>query len=260
MWKYGDKIIRPGKGWVDDNKVRHPSNWHIWSTEEKAKYNIKEVVEDSPPDSRLYRWSQNKDGKITSTAKALDDSEGVVGLKTTLKNEVKKQQGSLLSQTDWAYIRHYDTGTDVSDNIETWRNAIRAKATEMENAIDNSTDIDAIASLFLSWDEDAEANSMSKFKEAAKVVYDNDEANSLSKFKEAAIKTLKIDMPTEEEIAAFTPEQKTAYDSDQEKITKEAESKRTIDAEEKITKEAESKREAEIKKYPILSAWPELEE
>ena len=260
MWKYGTKTIRPGKGWVDDNKVRHPSNWHIWSTEEKAKHNLKEVVEDLKPDSRLYYWSQDSDGKITSTAKALDDSEGVVGLKTTLKNEVKKQQGSLLSQTDWAYIRHYDTGTDVSDNIETWRNAIRAKATEMENAIDNSTDIDAIASLFLSWDEDAEANSMSKFKEAAKVVYDNDEANSLSKFKEAAIKTLKIDMPTEEEIAAFTPEQKTAYDSDQEKITKEAESKRTIDAEEKITKEAESKREAEIKKYPILSAWPELEE
>ncbi len=154
MWKYGDKTIKPGKGWIDSNGVRHPSNWHIWSTEEKAKYNLKEVVEDSPPDSRLYFWSQDKDGKITSTAKALDDSEGVVGLKTTMKNEVKDQQGSLLSQTDWAYIRHYDTGTDVPDNIETWRNAIRAKATEMENAIDSATDIDAIASLFLTWDGD----------------------------------------------------------------------------------------------------------
>ena len=154
MWKYGNRTIRPGKGWVDDNKVRHPSNWHIWSADEKAKYNIKEVVEDRPPDSRLYRWSQNKDGKITSTAKALDDSEGVVGLKTTMKNEVKDQQGSLLSQTDWVYIRHYDTGTDVPANIETWRNAIRAKATEMENAIDNATDTDAVAALFISHDED----------------------------------------------------------------------------------------------------------
>ena len=154
MWKYGDRIIRPGKGWVDDNKVRHPSNWHIWSKEEKAKYNIKEVIEDSPPDSRLYYWSQDSDGKITSTAKALDDSEGVVGLKTTLKNEVKDQQGSLLSQTDWAYIRHYDSGIDVPAKIETWRNAIRAKATEMENAIDNATDTDAVAALFISHDED----------------------------------------------------------------------------------------------------------
>ena len=154
MWKYGDRIIRPGKGWVDDNKVRHPSNWHIWSTEEKAKYNIKEVVEDSPPDSRLYRWSQNKDGKITSTAKALDDSKGVVGLKTTMKNEVKKQQGSLLSQTDWAYIRHYDHGTDVPANIEKWRNAIRTKATEMKDALAACSSVEDIDKLWLVIDED----------------------------------------------------------------------------------------------------------
>ena len=154
MWKYGDRTIRPGKGWIDDNKVRHPSNWHIWSKEEKAKYNLKEVVEDRPPDSRLYFWSKDSDGKITTTAKPLDDSEGVVGLKTTLKNEVKSQQGSLLSQTDWAYIRHYDAGIDVPAKIETWRNAIRAKATGMENAIDNASDIDAVTALFVSWDKD----------------------------------------------------------------------------------------------------------
>ena len=212
MWKYGDKIIRPGKGWVDDNKVRHPSNWHIWSKEEKAKYNLKEVIEDRPPDSRLYFWSQDSDGKIVSTAKALDDSEGVVGLKTTFKNVVKDQQGSLLSETDWAYIRHYDAGIDVPANIETWRNAIRAKATEMENAIDNASDTDAVAALLMSFDGDAEANSMDKFREAA-------------------AKTLKIDITSKEE-------------GDQEKITKEA----------------ESKREIEIKKYPFLSVWPELEE
>ena len=154
MWKYGDKIIRPGKGWIDDNGVRHPSNWHIWSTEEKAKYNIKEVIEDRPPDSRLYFWSKDGNGKITSTAKPLNDSEGVVGLKTTLKNEVKKQQGSLLSQTDWAYIRHYDAGIDVPAKIETWRNAIRAKATEMEKAIDDCSSVEDIAKLWVVVDKD----------------------------------------------------------------------------------------------------------
>jgi len=225
MWKYGTKTIRPGKGWIDDNKVRHPSNWHIWSKEEKSKYNLKEVVEDRPPDSRLYFWSKDSNGKITSTAKPLNDSEGVVGLKTTLKNEVKSHQGSLLSQTDWAYIRHYDAGIDVPAKIETWRNAIRAKATEMENAIDNATDTDAVAALLMSFDMDAEGNSMDKFKEAA-------------------AKALSITVLSAKEIEALTSEQKTTYDSDLEKINKEA----------------ESKREIEIKKYPILSAWPELEE
>jgi hypothetical protein len=225
MWKYGDKIIRPGKGWIDDNGVRHPSNWHIWSTEEKAKYNLKEIIEDSPPDSRLYFWSKDGNGKITSTAKPLNDSEDVVGLKTTLKNEVKKQQGSLLSQTDWAYIRHYDAGIDVPAKIETWRNAIRAKATEMEEAIDKTSNVDGIAALLASFDVDAEAN-------------------SLNKFKEAAAKALDITILSIKEIEKLTPEQKTAYDSDLEKITKEA----------------ESKREIEMKKHPFLSVWPELEE
>ena len=147
MWKYHNITITPGKAWIDVNGVRHPKNWHIWSKEEKAKYSITEVVEDSPPDSRLYTWSMDNDGKITATAKPLDD------IKSSLKDNIKTQQGSLLSQTDWAYIRHYDSGTDVPANIETWRNAIRAKATEMENAIDNATDTDAVAALFISWEE-----------------------------------------------------------------------------------------------------------
>ena len=148
MFKHHNIKIVPGKRWTDTHGTQHPSNWNTWSADEKAKYNITEVVEDSPPDSRLYKWSMDTDGKITSTAKDLDD------VKSTLKHNVKTQQGSLLSQTDWAYIRHYDSGTDVPANIETWRNAIRAKATEMENAIDAAADIDAIADLFIVWEKD----------------------------------------------------------------------------------------------------------
>jgi len=229
VWKYGDRVIKPGRSWTDSTGTQHPGNWHIWSKAEKDAMNITEVIEESPPDSRLYFWSRDGNGKITSTPKPLDDSgsgiDKVLGLKSTLKNDVKDQQGSLLSQTDWAYIRHYDAGTDVPANIETWRNAIRARATEMENAIDSATDTDAIARLFLSWDEEAEANSMNKFREAA-------------------AKSLGITILSTKEIEALTPEQKTAYDSDLEKINTEA----------------TSKREAEKKKYPVLSVWPELGE
>ena len=155
MWKYGNRTIRPGRPWTDSNGTQHPGNWNIWSKAEKDALNITEVVEETPPDSRLYFWSgPDSDGKITSTAKALDDSEGVVGLKTTLKNEVKDQQRGLLSQTDWAIIRKADKETAIPSNIQTWRDAIRAKATEMENAIDNATDTDAVAALFVSWDKD----------------------------------------------------------------------------------------------------------
>jgi len=154
MWKYHNITINPGKGWTDVNGTRHPKNWHIWSNEEKAKHNITEIIEDRPPDSRLYTWSMGNDGKISSKAKVLDDSGDVLGLKSTLKNKVKSQQGSLLSQTDWAYIRHYDSGKDVPDNIETWRNAIRAKATEMEDAIDDCSSVDDIEKIWLTHDKD----------------------------------------------------------------------------------------------------------
>ena len=212
MWKYGDKTIRPGRPWTDSEGTQHPGNWNIWSKAEKDAKNIKEIIEDRPPDSRLYFWSMDSDGKVTSTAKALDDSGDVLGLKSTLKNVVKDQQGSLLSQTDWVIVRKADKETAIPSNIQTWRDAIRAKATEMENAIDNATDTDAVAALLMSFDMDAEANSMSKFRDEA-------------------AKTLKIDIASKEE-------------GDQEKINTEA----------------ESKREAEMKKYPFLSAWPELGE
>ena len=224
MWTHGDKTIRPGRPWTDSNGTQHPGNWNIWSKAEKDALNIKEVIEDPKPDSRLYFWSMSG-GKIESWAKPLDDSEGVVGVKTTFKNAVKDQQGSLLSQTDWAIIRKADKGTAIPSNIQTWRDAIRATATEMENAIDNSTDTDAVARLFVSWDNEAEANSMDKFREAA-------------------AKSLGITILSTKEIEALTSEQKDTYNDDLKKIDTEA----------------TNKREEEIKKYPILHTWPELEE
>jgi len=39
----------------------------------------------------------------------------------------------------------------VPSNIQTWRNAIRSKATDMETAITNAANTDAIAALFLTY-------------------------------------------------------------------------------------------------------------
>ena len=65
--------------------------------------------------------------------------------------EVKAQQGALLAQTDWAVIRNADTGAAIPANIATYRAAIRSKATEMETAIADAADTDAVAALFLTY-------------------------------------------------------------------------------------------------------------
>jgi hypothetical protein len=149
IWKYKDKkTIKIGRRWVDDHGTRHPKNWINWTEEEKVQKEVKEYVRDSEPDSRLYTWVEDDFGKITSTAKPLDE------VKTNLTNEVKSQQKVNLSQSDSWIIRKADKGTEVPSNIQTWRDAIRAKSKEMEDAINDASDIDAIAALFVVFDKD----------------------------------------------------------------------------------------------------------
>lgn len=167
MWKYGSKTIREGRSWTNDDGITHPSNWHIWSADEKAAAGLTEVTPETPPDSRLYTWGYQADGvTISKTAKSLtdvglvdsdgnavndDDGNQIMqpGVRSELKAAVKAQQGSLLAQTDWAVVRKADNNTAVPANIQTYRDAIRTKATEMETAIDNAADTDAMAALFV---------------------------------------------------------------------------------------------------------------
>ena len=149
MWKYNGTTIREHKSWTDDDGIKHPSNWHIWSADDKAAHGLIEVTPETPPDSRLYTWGYEADGvTISKTAKALD------GVKISLKEEVKVQQGGLLAQTDWTVVRKSEKGTAIPSAISTWRNAIRAKATAMEDAIDGAAGTAEIAALFISYDED----------------------------------------------------------------------------------------------------------
>jgi hypothetical protein len=94
--------------------------------------------------------------QVTKTAKSLADvtenGRVTLGVKSVLINNVKSQQGSLLAQTDWAIIRKADKGTAIPSNIQTYRDALRDKATEMETAITNAADTAAIEALFLVWD------------------------------------------------------------------------------------------------------------
>ena len=69
------------------------------------------------------------------------------GLKYNAIQKVKAQQAGYLSQTDWYIIRKADAGTAIPSNIQTWRNAIRTDATEIETAITNAADMNAFIAL-----------------------------------------------------------------------------------------------------------------
>jgi hypothetical protein len=138
MWKYGSETIYEGKSWVDDNGITHPPNWQIWSDSDKAAAGVTEIVLDATPDSRLYTWTHDAEGTITSTPIAL------ATVKANFTAVVKSQQEILLFRTDWAVVRKAEKTTAIPSNISAWRDAIRTKATAMEAAIDGAADTAAV--------------------------------------------------------------------------------------------------------------------
>ena len=88
---------------------------------------------------------------VDEDGNALLDQFGVQmvtrGLKYNAIQTVKQQQSGYLSRTDWYIIRKADVGTAIPTAIQTFRNAIRADATRIENAIIAATTMDEFIAL-----------------------------------------------------------------------------------------------------------------
>ena len=137
------QTIRPDKSWRDENRTQQPGNWQIWDADYKASMGIVEIVLESPPDSRLYKWSQNADGTINKTPKDLDE------IKYSLKMAVRSQQSSQLISTDWMYVRKLDKEVEIPSYIQTYRDSIRVQGDVMETAISGTTTLEEIVALFV---------------------------------------------------------------------------------------------------------------
>jgi len=160
-------LLRPGRAWTDINGVQHPGNWNIWDAATKAANNVVEVAIAAKPDERFY-WVTGPDltGAYTSVERALEDVNEVdengdplldadgnqivtPGLKSQYIAATKATQGSLLAETDWAYIRKTDTGIAVPDDIQTYRTAVRLAAGVIEGQIAACATLDAFKALFV---------------------------------------------------------------------------------------------------------------
>ena len=140
---------------------QYPQNiFSVWSSEELEAIGIYEVViNNTNYKNPEYYTNTNQsfdfaDDTVTAsygtaTAKDLDE------LKTNHKQIINSQAGSLLSTTDWYTIREADGGTACPDNISTHRAAIRTKANAMCTAIDDASDVDALAALYV-YDDDGD--------------------------------------------------------------------------------------------------------
>ena len=168
------KIINQPKAMVI-NDVRHSKNIFSfrWTNEEREAIGLYEIVFDnSNKKDEEYYINTNQsfdyaDGQVTAsygsaTAKELDDRNAtdddgeeldpvvvIEGLKTKHKKVIKKQASGLLAPTDWHVIKATDVAEySVPSAIATFRTNVRTRSNEMETAIDNASDVDALKALY----------------------------------------------------------------------------------------------------------------
>ena len=168
------KIINQPKAMVI-NDVRHSKNIFSfrWTNEEREAIGLYEIVFDnSNKKDEEYYINTNQsfdyaDGQVTAsygsaTAKELDDRNAtdddgeeldpvvvIEGLKTKHKKVIKKQASGLLAPTDWHVIKATDVADySVPSAIATFRTNVRTRSNEMETAIDNASDVDALKALY----------------------------------------------------------------------------------------------------------------
>ena len=166
-WKKSDgTIVQIGKSWVDDNKIRHPSNWNIWTDAYKKSMGL--TWEDPPKSSEAYDDKFYKGRKTDGTlieksltdvnevdadGKAIIDPETgkqmvTLGLKTIWIAQTKATAQEKLNKHDWMITRKSEKGTDIPSDVTTYRDAVRTKCASIETSINNCSSLADFIKLF----------------------------------------------------------------------------------------------------------------
>jgi len=147
----------------------------LWSQEEKEAIGIYEIETDSSnlKDESYYNNTNEifefKKGKAIrkwgkATAKQLEDINAtnengepliqdgkqvvIKGLKSQKISISKQQTAGLLQSTDWYVTRKADTGTEIPQNIQDFRNEVRIVSNQQETQINACTTVEQLKALF----------------------------------------------------------------------------------------------------------------
>ena len=159
------KIINKPKGLVIGDTRHSRKIFEYWSKEEKEAIGIYEIIFDNSnkKDEEYYNNTNQSfdysDGEViasygSATPKELDDvtdeDDNVTeGLKTKHKKIIKQKASGLLAPTDWYVLKAIDVEDySVPSAVSTFRTNVRTRSNEMETAIDNASDVDALKALY----------------------------------------------------------------------------------------------------------------
>ena len=140
-WKHDGKIISVGSAWSDSKGIQHPSNWAIWSDDEKKARGMTWEDPPAPFDSRFY-WSAGIEKRLA------DSSDGTIGLKTVWINKTKDTANGLLQPSDWYVTRKTEKSTAIPSDITKYRNDVRTACNTIETKIKAASNMAAFIKLF----------------------------------------------------------------------------------------------------------------
>ena len=169
-----------GNKGVEINGVKHPASiFTLWTESERNAIGVYtvEIDETNKKDEEYYintnitysyDSSANKVKGVygSATAKAMADSDAVdedgnklkdengnqiinKGLKTIKKRIIDNECRGLLAPSDWMYIKAGEEGGTMDSGWKTWRASVRTKCNAMQKAINNASDVDALAALYV---------------------------------------------------------------------------------------------------------------
>jgi len=163
VWKYKSREITAGRSWKDDDNIRHPYNWVIWTDDYKKSMNITWTDDSDPFDDKFY-WGYQADGKTLIERKLVDedavdgsgnkvkdqDGNQVIneGLKTIWVRQTKESANGRLSKSDWYVTRKSEAGTAIPSDVATYRTAVRTSSKTIEDKINACSNLTAFKALF----------------------------------------------------------------------------------------------------------------
>ena len=137
---------------ITDSSNRKDENWYI-NTNESYAFADNQVTRSwgtaTPKQLADSLWTQeDSDNGDLPKDKEIGDVK-VKGLKSQKKDIIKQQASGLLAPTDWYVIKATDVESySVPSAVSTFRTNVRTRSNEMETAIDNASDVDALATLY----------------------------------------------------------------------------------------------------------------
>ena len=158
-WKHNGVQIKEGRSWTDKDGIKHPSNWMIWSDEDKKGFGLTwEDDVDTSFDERFY-WSKGVERKLDDTKEVDEDGKAIIdpvtgeqlitlGLKSIWIEQTKSTANRLLTVSDWYITRKSETDAAVPTDVSKYRADVRTATKTIEDKINACSKLSEFIALF----------------------------------------------------------------------------------------------------------------